>query len=158
MEPRADFELFFHDAYERLVRVLLVMAGSPAEAEDLVQEAMARAYGRWDRVGAMASPIGYVYRSAVNLHRSRLRRLRTALRLRRVDPVVDAIGNSELRLSLQRALEALPPAQRDAVVLVDWLGLEAAEAGAVLGIEPASVRGRLHRARITLREQLGEER
>jgi DNA-directed RNA polymerase specialized sigma24 family protein len=52
---------------------------------------------------------------------------------------------------VDRALAALPDGQREAVVLVEWVGLSAEEAGRVLGIEPVSVRVRLSRARATLR-------
>jgi DNA-directed RNA polymerase specialized sigma24 family protein len=41
------------------------------------------------------------------------------------------------------------------LVLVEWLGYTAEEAGRILGIEAVSVRGRLHRARGTLRERFG---
>ena len=54
-----------------------------------------------------------------------------------------------------RAVAALPIAQRQAVVLVDWLGFPPSEAALLLGIEAASVRGRLHRARLELRRQVG---
>jgi RNA polymerase sigma-70 factor (ECF subfamily) len=52
-------------------------------------------------------------------------------------------------------LRTLPLEQREALVLVGWMGMSAAEAAGVLGIEGASVRGRLHRARATLRERFG---
>jgi DNA-directed RNA polymerase specialized sigma24 family protein len=42
------------------------------------------------------------------------------------------------------------------VVLVDWAGMTAEEAARVLGIQPVSVRGRLHRARAALRQRLGD--
>ncbi|MGH2637435.1 MAG: RNA polymerase sigma factor, partial [Actinomycetota bacterium] len=48
-----------------------------------------------------------------------------------------------------------PRTQREVLVLVEWLGYTAEEAGGVLGIEPASVRGRLHRARKSLRARYG---
>ena len=62
---------------------------------------------------------------------------------------------AEDRLDLLRAVAALPLAQRQAVVLVDWLGFPASEAARMLGIEAVSVRGRLHRARLELRSQVG---
>ena len=45
--------------------------------------------------------------------------------------------------------------QRQALVLVEWLGFSAEEAGHILRIAPSSVRGRLHRARGSLRETFG---
>ena len=53
-------------------------------------------------------------------------------------------------------LASLPRAQREALVLVEWLGFETEQAGELLGIDAASVRGRLHRAREVVRERYGE--
>jgi hypothetical protein len=64
-----DFEAFFEDIYERLFQALLLTSGDRAEAEDLAQEAMVRAYERWDRVKAANSPAAYVFRTAFNLNR-----------------------------------------------------------------------------------------
>lgn len=46
-----------------------------------------------------------------------------------------------------------PGPQREALVLIEWLGYSAEEAGPLLGIQAASVRGRLHRAREGLRQR-----
>src|ERR687884_501387 len=70
-----DFEDFFRAEYERLARTCLLLTGDAAEGEDLAQEAFARVFERWERVRAMDSPVGYVYRSALNLHRKRVRHL-----------------------------------------------------------------------------------
>ena len=130
---------------------MYLVTGDPAEAEDLVQEAMARAYERWDRVGSMEAPAGYVYRVALNLHRRRRRRASLQVLLTRpAAPASDPAEIAEAHVEALRALATLSPEQREAVVLVEWLGLSAEEAGGVLGIRPASVRGRVHRARQAL--------
>ena len=74
LERSASFEEFFRTEFERLFQVLYLSMGSRIEAEELAQQAMARAYARWERVREMASPAGYVYRTAFNLNRRRLRR------------------------------------------------------------------------------------
>jgi RNA polymerase sigma-70 factor (ECF subfamily) len=146
-----EFESFFRDESRRLGTALYLIAGDPAEAEDLVQEAMARAYERWDRVGDMEAPAGYVYRVALNLHRRRQRRAGLqALLARPVASPSDPAEIAEAHVEALRALARLSPEQREAVVLVEWLGLSAEEAGGVLGIRPVSVRGRVYRARQTL--------
>src|ERR671914_2420350 len=66
-----DFAEFFELEHARLGRAIYLLTGDAVEAEDLVQEAMARAFERWDRVSLMAEPAGYVYRIASNLHRRR---------------------------------------------------------------------------------------
>jgi RNA polymerase sigma factor (sigma-70 family) len=150
------FEDFFIAEHERLFKALYVLTGNREEADDLAQEALLRAYERWDRVGTMDSPAGYLYRTALNLHRNRLRGL--LVRARRVfaavpeeDPSVPLSASHDVR----NAVAQLPRGQREALVLVDWLGLGSEEAGQVLGIEATSLRGRLHRAHATLRELLG---
>ncbi len=77
-----DFRLFFQDEYARLARALFVLTANRTEAEELTQEAMVRVYEHWDRVGLMDSPAGYLYRTALNLHRSKLRRIATRARSR----------------------------------------------------------------------------
>jgi RNA polymerase sigma-70 factor (ECF subfamily) len=151
------FEEFFLAQHERLFQALYLLTGDRSEADDLAQEALLRAYERWDRVGAMESPAGYVYRTALNLHRSQLRRL--IVRARRVFasiPAEDLSGPVAASQDVRRALAQLPRGQRDALILVGWLGLGSEEAGRVLGIDASSVRGRLHRGRASLRDQLGD--
>jgi RNA polymerase sigma-70 factor, ECF subfamily len=146
------FERFFQDEYEGLSRALYLVTGSRTEAEDIAQEAMVRVFERWDRVMSTRSPVGYLYRTALNLYRSRLRR--AAVRLRRGTPEtahLDPIAEAEDRDELGRLLAHLPDGQREALVLVVWLGMTDDEAGSVLGIEPVSVRVRVSRAKATLR-------
>jgi RNA polymerase sigma-70 factor (ECF subfamily) len=146
---------FFAERYGRLARACLLLTGSAAEGEDLAQEAMARVLERWDRVAAMEDPEGYLYRTAMNLHRNAVRRLAMAARRQVLREHADEPDATDRRLDLLRAIRSLPRAQREALVLVEWLGYTAEEAGRLLGIEPASVRGRLHRARNSLRTRYG---
>jgi RNA polymerase sigma factor (sigma-70 family) len=154
-----DFEGFFHAEHERLFQALYLLTGNRYEADDLAQEALMRAYERWDRVGSMDSPAGYVYRTALNLYRSRLRK--AAVPARRVFASIPSEDSSESVATsdeIHRALATIPDAQRAALVLTDWLGLDSEEAGRVLGIDASSVRGRLHRGRDSLRKHLGDAR
>jgi RNA polymerase sigma-70 factor, ECF subfamily len=159
-EHARAFEYFFDAHYERLLRALYLSTGNRHEAEDLAQDAFVRVYERWARVGRLENPAGYLYRVALNARRSRLRRVRVAaakaLRLR-PGPPPDPHDDAEDRLTVRRALATLPAGQREAVVLVEWLGLTDAEAGEVLGLTPGAVRTRLHRARSALRDLLRGE-
>jgi RNA polymerase sigma-70 factor (ECF subfamily) len=155
-----DFRSFFDREYARLARALFLVTSSGSEAEDLAQEAMVRLFERWDRVAGMASPTGYLYRTAMNLHRSRLRKLR---RFPRPSSSRGADGPEpssvvEVRDQIARALDRVPIGQRRALVLVEWLGLDAEEAGRVLGIKAVSVRVRVSRARKALKDLLEEDR
>jgi RNA polymerase sigma-70 factor (ECF subfamily) len=157
VEPE-DFATFFRTQYVPLVRAFCLLTADRAEAEELAQEALARAYERWDRVGTMDSPSGYVYRIGVNLNRHRLRHLavraRRALEMRRDSDVGDT---PELRVELAEAIASLPRGQREAFMLVEWLGWTAEESAPILGLAPASVRSRVHRARAALRDRLEPE-
>lgn len=152
--PVPDFDTFFAIEYRRLFEVLYLLTRDRAEAEDLAQEAMARAYERWSGI---RDPTRYVYRTAFNLHRTLRRRLAVAVRKRaELLPAADHPDAVERRLDALAALALLPATQRAAVVLVDWAGMTAEEAAQVLGIQPVSVRGRLHRARAALRQRMGD--
>ena len=157
METVPDYEEFFRAEFVRLFRTLILVTGDRSEAEDVAQEAMVRVYERWDRVGRADSPVAYLYRTAFNLNRKRLRHL--GVRRRRAHaPAPEPPGPAELaedRTDVLRALRSLPVGEREAVVLVEWLDLDAEEAGRWLGLAPSSVRGRLHRARKALRDELG---
>lgn len=150
------FEEFFLAEYDRLLRAMWLLTGDRVDGEDLAQEAMARACERWDKMQGVANPAAYVYRIAFNLNR---RRLRTLVRSRLVSsqgaPVHDPAGDVARRADVLQAVRRLPRKQREALLLVEWLGLSAEEAGQVLDVEPVSIRVRLHRARNELRRMLG---
>lgn len=152
----SPFEGFFDAEYTHLCQALYLLTGDAFEAEELAQEAMTRVLERWDRIRSMDSPAGYLYRTAMNLNRHRLRRI--AVRARRVfadEPTQDhssAVGDQQ---DVRLALAKISAREREALVLVDWLQMNADEAGKVLGIKAGSVRVRLHRGRATLRELLG---
>jgi RNA polymerase sigma-70 factor, ECF subfamily len=151
--PR-PFEEFFEAQHLRLARALYLLTGSAAEADELAQEALVRVWERWGRVGQMASPEGYLFRTALNLHRSRLRRLTSRAR-HMFDPApmtdpAEVVGDRD---RIARALDSLPVGQRGAVVLVEWLGMSQEDAASALRIKPGSLRARLSRAKAALREQ-----
>jgi DNA-directed RNA polymerase specialized sigma24 family protein len=83
----------------------------------------------------------------------RLRR-RTLVEDRRAQDVTPADA-ADTRIDLMRALAMLPRDQREALVLVEMFDLDATTAGEALGIKAVSVRVRMHRARLRLREVLG---
>src|SRR3954447_4110259 len=79
------FADFFAAHHVRLGRSIYLLVGDRLEAEDLVQEALGRAYERWDRVSRMSDPAGYVYQVAANLHKRRMRRRKREQTLTNVD-------------------------------------------------------------------------
>ena len=79
-ELPADFESFFADHRDRLFGALWLVTRDRHEAEDLAQEAFLKVWERWDRVGAMDDPTGYLFRTGMNLFRNRRRRALLAVR------------------------------------------------------------------------------
>ena len=112
---------------------------------------MARAYEHWGRVSQMESPGGYANRIALNLYR---RRFRLPRRTHLFRPPANQLDEVEMRCDIARALADLPPGQRAAVLLVEWMGLDSTAAAEILGVRPASVRSRVHRAKEALRRRL----
>jgi RNA polymerase sigma-70 factor (ECF subfamily) len=152
------FEEFFQAEHVRLARALYLLTGNAAEADELTQEAMVRVYERWERVRQLDSPQGYLFRTAMNLHRSRLRGLASRARhILQPTPPPDPAEVAQHRDTLARALASLPAGQRQAVVLVEWLGMDQDEAAAALRIKPGSVRARLSRARADLRRMMEDD-
>jgi RNA polymerase sigma factor (sigma-70 family) len=151
------FEEFFEREHERLFRALWLLTRNRQEAEEIMQDAFLRLWERWDRVRGGPDPVAYLYRSAMNVWRSRLRRAGVAAR-KAIHQVHggDQMAEVEERDAIVRALAPLPPRQRAAVVLVDVLELSSEQAGDVMGIRPVTVRVLAARARVTLAEQIGE--
>jgi RNA polymerase sigma factor (sigma-70 family) len=118
-----------------------------------------RVFERWDRVGTMDSPTGYLYRTALNLHRSRRRKRASRARHESMPTDGDGLAVVEDRDAIVRLLAGLPKNQREAVVLVKWLHLSSEEAGYAMRISPSTVRVHLARAMATLRgtEEVADE-
>src|SRR5437879_5302853 len=87
--PPDTFETFFEQQYANLLRVMYLVTGNRHEAEEVTQDAFVRALERWDRVRAADNRPGYLYRIAVNLYRSKLRRVARAAR-KTLNPHPDA--------------------------------------------------------------------
>jgi RNA polymerase sigma-70 factor (ECF subfamily) len=154
----ADIREFLATGYPRLVAGLALVAGSRAAAEDAVQEAVARAWERSERGDRIESLPAWVTRAAVNLSRSRWRRMRVESRARDDLAPVDAAGSSpsDARIDVRRALLALPRRQREATVLRYYLGLDVREVAEALGVTEGTAKTTLFRARQALAAALGD--
>ena len=146
-----SFDDFFEAEKDRVLRVMSVITGSRAEAEDITQEAFIRLLERWETVATMANPAGYLHRAAMNQFRSRYRRasvsVRRAIALGPVRDVFDVIDDRD---TATRALSALSPRQRAALVLTEALGYSGEETGELLGIQATTVWALTHQARAAL--------
>jgi RNA polymerase sigma factor (sigma-70 family) len=144
---------FFAAEQHGLFTALCLVVGDRSEAEDITQDAMVKVFGKWHKVAVMDDPHGYLYRTAMNIVRSRYRRAMVAAR-RTVLPASagDPTPGFDLHLDLARALSSLSRQQRAAVVLTDLLGFSSDEAGVMLAISPSTVRVHVTRARAALKD------
>lgn len=156
--PNPSFEAFYREEHDRLYRALCLVTHDRHEAEDLAQDAFVRLFERWERVGGLEDPSGYLYRTAMNGFRSGYRRAALALkRSLRVVPHDDGIERLEATDWVIRALAPLSRRQRAAVVLTDLLGFSSEEAGRLLAVRASTVRMHSSRAHAALRRRMGEE-
>lgn len=102
------FEAFFEAEQRRLYGTLCLATGNRAEAEELMQEAFLRLWERWDSVRGLEDPVGYLYRTAFNLFRNRLRRaVRATRRIVGPNPDHDAFSAIDERQDVLAALRAI---------------------------------------------------
>jgi RNA polymerase sigma-70 factor (ECF subfamily) len=151
----ADFDSFYRGSYGGVVSALAYTLNDVELAQEATDEAMARAFQRWDAIGGYDNPGGWVYRVGLNWARSRIRRLSRALPFRERNEVADPpIADPALR----HALAELPTELRSVVVcrlLLDWSVGTTAEA---LELKPGTVKSRLHRALHALETTLAHMR
>jgi len=144
-----------------LLRLAYTLTGNAADAEDVVQEALSRALPRWGRISRVEDVDAYVRRMVVNAHTSwwrKFRRRESPVETVHDGPVVEP-GRVEPdeRRRIWLACQALPEAQRTAVVLRYYEQLEYAEIAVLTGVREGSVRSRVSRGIAALRAELGEE-
>ncbi len=137
-----------------LLRMAYLLTHNRADAEDLVQAALAKAYQAWDRIEDQGAVDGYVRRAMVNTHISWWRRRRVEEYPTDDIPeqaVADHAGDSELQDALRRAIERLPRRMRAAVVLRYYEDMSEAEIADVLGVSQGTVKSTVSRAVAKLR-------
>ena len=137
-----------------LLRTAYLLTGNRADAEDLVQAALAKTYLAWNRIEDRGALDGYVRRAIVNTHISWWRR-------RRLDEyptdeipdraIADPAGDSDLGDSLRRAIDRLPQRMRAAVMLRYYEDMTEAEVADALGVSLGTVKSTVSRAMAKLR-------
>jgi len=137
------------------------MTGSPAVAEDVVQEvflALLRDLDRYDATRAALRT--YLFGIARNLARYKARSVRRLISLDQAEEAVGrddpsaAIASNEDMRHLRQCLRGLPSPYREVIILCDLQELDYAEAAVVLQVPIGTVRSRLHRGRQLLVERL----
>ena len=157
VDRSAAFEDLVEAEHANLYGALCLITRDRPEAEDVMQEAFLRVWERWDRVAEMDDPTGYLFRTAMNLWRKRRRRAALAVRrAMRLAAPRDELAEVEAREAVVRALAALTPRQRAAMVLVDLFDHSSEEAARLLGIKAPTVRVLVSQGRAALKRNAGE--
>lgn len=155
------------DAFEELIRrhqlaafrVALRMLGSPADAEDATQEALVQVWRALPSFRSDSAFTTWLYRIVMSRCLNAIAARRPAFELRdderdrRPGPLETAEAHAHLE-DLKQAVVRLTPEQRAPLVLREFEGLSYEEIAEVLGISLAAVKGRLHRARLDLLEDM----
>jgi len=161
------FECYVLPEVDVLYRVALSLTRNPHDAEDLVQETLARAHGAIDRFDGR-HPRAWLLTILRNTHVNSLRRRRPDL-LRDPEASIEEVGGREgehepdpaqlfddagFDSAVEHALAELPESFRSVVSLVDIAGMSYQEASEALGVPVGTVMSRLHRARKRMKRSL----
>lgn len=151
-----DFTVYVEARQRMLVGFAHLVCGDRDLAEDLVQEALARAYPHWARVGADGFDTdAYVRRSIVNAHNSLWRR--AFMRRERLADRLPERGHEDEHPddTTWTLVLALPPRQRQVVALRFYADLSVAETAAVMKCSEGTVKSQTSHALAALRAHLG---
>jgi RNA polymerase sigma-70 factor (ECF subfamily) len=145
------------------------------DAEEVVQDVLLKVFRRIEAFRGDSALSSWIFRITFNTAMSRLRRTRAARLAEVTELQVGASGDdqsvaydpadwsdradegvlrSQLRARVAEAVEELPPIYREPVILRDLEGLTTEEASSRLRVKDQTLKSRLHRGRLLLREQL----
>jgi len=160
---RLDFAEFYRQSRDDCLRAVLVSVGDQDTAQDLVDEAFARACASWRTVSKHPAPKAWVIRTALNANISRWRRRRREVSVPDPGmvaevPAAGGAADSPVDPKVMAALMQLPGRQRQVVALRLFLDLDTNRTAEVLGIAPGTVKEHLARAMASLRDDLAHIR
>jgi RNA polymerase sigma-70 factor (sigma-E family) len=167
--PRSEFDAFVADSMPRLIRIAYLLTWNVGDAEDLVQETLARVARHWLRVRKMEHPFAYARQILANLAvRSNHRRAREVVGLKRDDDpeqdrcalvedprATQIIEQVDARAELTWMLAALPRRQRTVLVLRYFADLSEQEIAEELDWPAGTVKSTAARALARLQLTVG---
>jgi RNA polymerase sigma-70 factor (ECF subfamily) len=176
----AAFEELVSRHEEKIYRLAMRLVRNESDAQEILQEAFLSAWRNLDGFEGKSQFGSWLYRVAANaaLMHLRSQRRRPAVSTEDVTAAVletaaeregagftsggdwsnrpdDQFQSAELRRHIQSAIEGLPESQREVFLIRDVEGLSTEETAEVLGVSVPTVKTRLHRARLALREAIG---
>lgn len=153
-----DYVAYVEASWSRLFRTAYALCGDRAEAEDLLQDVLVKAYGSWGRVCRAADRDAYVRRMLVNQLTSWRRRPRHRAEVPTAEPPDRGAAGHEVAVTesaaMWQALAALPARRRAVVVLRYYEGLSEREIADLLGIAQGTVKSQCSAALRSLRERV----
>jgi RNA polymerase sigma factor (sigma-70 family) len=153
-----DFAEFYRRSANDCLRAVLASVGDQHAAQELVDEAFARACASWRTVSKHPAPTAWVIRTALNVNISRWRRRRREISVADpaagTDPQAAEDAGSSVDPRIMAALMRLPVRQRQVVALRLFLDLDTASTAEALNIAPSTVKAHLARALAALRDVL----
>jgi RNA polymerase sigma-70 factor, ECF subfamily len=156
---RREFLVAIEPHRPRLFAYCRALAGNVWDAEDLVQETLAKAFARAaEEHNPIHNPLGWLIRVATNAYIDSSRRAQPVLGLdleRAQSPTADPVEVSD---ALEEMFTLLPPQERAAVVLKDVFDYSLAEIASMVGTSVGAVKSALHRGRAALAADDREER
>lgn len=154
---RKQFEDLVTSHRPALWRYCYKLTGSAWDAEDLVQETLAKSFARLAHFWQPLDARSYLFRVATNAWIDSLRRARVLIQDLDSAPEPADLASSadpaETWSALETLVQVLPPRQRVIVLLTQVFDFTAPEAGAMLGMTEGAVKAALHRARVALRAE-----
>jgi RNA polymerase sigma-70 factor (sigma-E family) len=153
VEAQESFREFVASRTPALLKTAVLLSGGDRHAgEDLLQNALIKAAGRWHRID---DPEAYVrqilYRQQVSRWRLKWPRRELAFAEPPESPVGDGAGAAELRIVMRSALARLTTRQRTVLVLRYFEDLPEADVARILGCSVGTVRSTTHRSLARLR-------
>ena len=150
----AEFTDFVAEHGRQLLRTACLVTGDAHLGEDLLQTALAKAYGSWTRVSAADHPVAYVRRMMINAHLSWVRRLTNT---EQVIETIPELGSGDLQSAhadsdeMRQALRRLSTRVRTALVLRYFEDLSEADTAALMGCSRSTVNNHVTRGLAALR-------
>src|SRR5437870_3485648 len=160
LDPKTQFRQLYDQEFHSVYRAIRAVILDSAAAEDLTQQTFARAYRARHRYTPTAPPGAWLRRIGINLAISHLRRQKLARFLPArlyVAPDRRDYDRAEARDVVEKALAALSPKLRAAVVLHYYEGLTREEIADVLGVPAGTVASRIAKAVAIMRKNMGND-
>ena len=160
LDPATEFKQLYDREYVSVYRSIRAVVLDSAAAEDLTQETFVRAYRARHRYTPTAPPGAWLRRIGINLAISHLRRQKLARFLPArlyIAPDRRDYDRAEARDVVTKAMEALSPKLRAAVILHYYDGLTREEIASVLGVPAGTVASRIAKAVAIMRKTMGSD-